>query len=115
MISSLQQQFPFCLISFAQKGKVTSELRVMQTVGAQYIFRVHKFDSLAALEAALLNQFDPADRQNVLRIPGHLAFLTFEGNMQHVPMERLNPSDVYKDIQEVKAEAAAWVAENVEL
>lgn len=115
MISSIQQQFPFCLISFAQKGKVTSELRVMQTVGAQYIFKVHKFDSQFALEAALLNQFDPADRLNVQRVPGHLAFLTLEGNMQHVPMERLNPDDVYKDIQEVKTEAAAWVAENMEL
>lgn len=87
----------------------------MQTVGAQYIFKVHKFDSQVALEAALLNQFDPADRLNVQRVPGHLAFLTLEGNMQHMPMERLNPDDVYKDIQEVKAEAAAWVAENVEL
>lgn len=35
--------------------------------------------------------------------------------MQHVPKERQNPDDVYNDIQEVKAEAAAWVAENVEL
>lgn len=67
MISSLHEQIPFCLISFAQ------------------------------------------------RVPGHLAFLTLEGNMQHVPMERLNPDAVYNDIQEVKAEAAAWVVENVEL
>ena len=49
------------------------------------------------------------------RVPGHQAFLTLEGNLQHVSMERLNPDDVYNDIQEVKAEAAAWVAENVEL
>lgn len=66
MISSLQQQFPFYLISFAQKAQSS-------------------------------------------------AFLIIEGNMQHVPMERLNPDDVYNDIQEVKAEAAAWVAETVEL
>ena len=51
---------------------------------------------------------DQADRQNVQRVSGHLAFLTLEGNIQNVPKERLNPDDVYNDILEVKAVAAAW-------
>lgn len=56
-----------------------------------------------------------ADRLNACHIPGQYAFLMTAGNMQHMPLHRLDPDDVYRDIQEVKEEAARWVAEKWEM
>lgn len=81
----------------------------MATQGAQYIFRVHKFDTMEAMNESLM-QMDPADRPNAVQVPGCAAYMMLAGNMQHIPLDRLNIDDVYRDVQEVKQEAAEWVS-----
>ena len=106
MLSELQKEFKFVFIQFAN-GNDKSDQMIMATQGAQYIFRVRRFDCAEELRHALATT-DKDERQNLMVLPEHHAWLELLGNMQHVPMERLNPDDVYKDIQEVKQEAAEW-------
>lgn len=84
---------------------------VVATEGAQYVFRVRQFASHEDMRKALEEQ-NPDDRPNILALPEHNAWLELLGNMQHIPLERLDLDDVYRDIQEAKLEAAEWLLEN---
>lgn len=117
MLSELQKQFPFVCIQLPNHEKEAKESRtmLMATQGAQYVFYPHVFNTADAMIKAL-DALGPDDRQNAVvcdgLVKGHYCYLTLVGNMQHIPMERLNPDDVYKDIQEVKQEAAEWLVKN---
>ena len=107
MLSELQKRFKFVFVQFAEGDNKSDEL-IMATQGAQYIFRVRRFDCAEELSHALATT--PKDeRQNLVVLTEYNAWLELLGNMQHVPMERLSADDVYNDIQEVKREAAEWL------
>lgn len=111
-ISETQRQHPFCLVQFASDAALAYRpVLLMQTTGAQYIFQLHHFRSDISMQAAI-DRLDPADRLNACHVPGQWAFLMTAGNMQQIPMQRLNPDDVYRDIQECKEDCARWVEEN---
>lgn len=115
ILSETQQSHPFVLINFVSDPSLAHRpVLVMQTTGAQYIFQLHHFRSDISMQCAI-DRLDPADRLNACHVPGQYAFLMTAGNMQHIPLHRLDPDDVYRDIQEVKEEAARWVAENWEM
>lgn len=105
-LSEIQKQFRFVFVRFAE-GKNSSDELIMATQGAQYIFRVRSFFDQKELRHALAVH-DKDDRQNLVVLPEHNAWIELLGNMQHVPMERVNPEDVYRDVQDVKREAAEW-------
>ena len=114
ILSETQQSHPFVLINFLSTAVQQQPILVMQTTGAQYIFQLHHFRSDISMQCAI-DRLDPADRLNACHVPGQYAFLMTAGNMQHMPLHRLDPDDVYRDIQEVKEEASRWVAQKWEM
>lgn len=106
MLSELQKRFKFVFVRFAEGENKSDEL-IMATQGAQYIFRVRRYNDADALHHALIAT-DKDERQNLVVLTDYNAWLELLGNMQHVPMERLDADDVYNDIQDVKREAAEW-------